>query len=207
MTNSDGGSGISTGHGPRPGEAANAGSVCVLPASGGFAPYSQQSRLRGRNMVGYPQIGEGSSCAIKGTGPVPIGSLDAIRRPVLATGWDETCRLPGNLMKDPVDGACASRRHLSLSVRRHRRERHEWVAGEFQRLHGSLHRGTRARVLPSGGAWHSANQIRARRRDMYVPPRQHGCPIPRSGIPLAKNVPKTVTLGGQAYRRWIHPDQ
>src|SRR6185369_951469 len=43
--------------------------VC-WPASGGFAPYSQQiPTFAGTNMVGYAQIGEGSSCAIKGYWP------------------------------------------------------------------------------------------------------------------------------------------
>lgn len=43
--------------------------VC-WPASGGFAPYSQQIPVfAGSNMVGYTQIGEGSSCAIKGYWP------------------------------------------------------------------------------------------------------------------------------------------
>ena len=40
--------------------------VC-WPASGGYAPYTQQiPYFAGSNMVGYAQIGEGSSCAIKG---------------------------------------------------------------------------------------------------------------------------------------------
>jgi len=43
--------------------------VC-WPASGGFAPYSQQiPTFAGTNMVWYPQIGEGSCCAIKGYWP------------------------------------------------------------------------------------------------------------------------------------------
>ena len=43
--------------------------VC-WPASGGYAPYSQQiPTFAGTNMVGYAQIGEGSSCAIKGYWP------------------------------------------------------------------------------------------------------------------------------------------
>src|SRR6516165_8724461 len=49
--------------------------VC-WPASGGFAPYSQQiPAFAGSNMVGYAQIGEGSSCAIKGYWPQFTSSL------------------------------------------------------------------------------------------------------------------------------------
>ncbi len=80
--------------------------VC-WPASGGFAPYSQQIPVfAGKNMVGYAQIGEGSSCAIKGYWPLfttNLWSRFAIRY------WQPSDGTPhvgyqGMWMKEPVSG-------------------------------------------------------------------------------------------------------
>lgn len=80
--------------------------VC-WPASGGFAPYSQQiPTFAGTNMVGYAQIGEGSSCAIKGYWPqfkTDLWSRFAVRYWQPADG---TAHLgyQGMWMKEPVSG-------------------------------------------------------------------------------------------------------
>ena len=80
--------------------------VC-WPASGGYAPYSQQiPTFAGTNMVGYAQIGEGSSCAIKGYWPqftTDLWSRFVVRY------WppgDGTPHLgyQGMWMKEPVSG-------------------------------------------------------------------------------------------------------
>lgn len=71
-SSSDGGSGYLYGgftHQNQSGASTLVQYVC-WPASGGYAPYSQQIPIfAGTNMVGYAQIGEGSSCAIKGYWP------------------------------------------------------------------------------------------------------------------------------------------
>ncbi len=80
--------------------------VC-WPASGGFAPYSQQiPTFAGTNMVGYAQIGEGSSCAIKGYWPKFTSNLWSR---FVVRYWqpaDGTAHLgyQGMWMKEPVSG-------------------------------------------------------------------------------------------------------
>lgn len=80
--------------------------VC-WPATGGYAPYSQQIPVfAGENMVGYPQIGEGSSCAIKGYWPQFSSSLWT--RSVVRF-WQPSDGTPhlgyqGMWMKEPASG-------------------------------------------------------------------------------------------------------
>jgi hypothetical protein len=80
--------------------------VC-WPASGGFAPYSQQiPTFAGTNMVGYAQIGEGSSCAIKGYWPLFTSNLwsrFAVRYSQPADGTQHL-GYQGMWMKEPVSG-------------------------------------------------------------------------------------------------------
>jgi hypothetical protein len=80
--------------------------VC-WPASGGFAPYSQQiPTFAGTNMVGYAQIGEGSSCAIKGYWPLfssNLWSRFAVRYWQPADGTPHL-GYQGMWMKEPVSG-------------------------------------------------------------------------------------------------------
>ena len=80
--------------------------VC-WPASGGFAPYSQQiPTFAGTNMVGYAQIGEGSSCAIKGYWPLFTSNLwsrFAVRYWQPADGTPHL-GYQGMWMKEPVSG-------------------------------------------------------------------------------------------------------
>ena len=80
--------------------------VC-WPASGGFAPYSQQiPTFAGTNMVGYAQIGEGSSCAIKGYWPqftTNLWSRFAVRYWLPADGTPHL-GYQGMWMKEPVSG-------------------------------------------------------------------------------------------------------
>jgi autotransporter-associated beta strand protein len=80
--------------------------VC-WPASGGFAPYSQQiPTFAGTNMVGYAQIGEGSSCAIKGYWPQFSSNLwtrEVVRYWQPADGTPHV-GYQGMWMKDPTTG-------------------------------------------------------------------------------------------------------
>ena len=80
--------------------------VC-WPASGGFAPYSQQIPVfAGTNMSGYAQIGEGSSCAIKGSWPLFTTNLwtrEAVRYWQPADGTQHL-GYQGMWMKEPVSG-------------------------------------------------------------------------------------------------------
>ena len=80
--------------------------VC-WPASGGFAPYSQQiPTFAGTNMVGYAQIGEGSSCAIKGYWPQFNSNLwtrEVVRYWQPADGTAHV-GYQGMWMKDPTTG-------------------------------------------------------------------------------------------------------
>ena len=80
--------------------------VC-WPASGGFAPYSQQiPTFAGTNMVGYAQIGEGSSCAIKGYWPqftTNLWTREAVRYWLPADGTAHV-GYQGMWIKEPVSG-------------------------------------------------------------------------------------------------------
>ncbi len=80
--------------------------VC-WPAAGGFAPYSQQIPVfAGTNMVGYPQIGEGSSCAIKGYWPqftTNLWTREAVRYWQPANG-PAHLGYQGMWLKEPVSG-------------------------------------------------------------------------------------------------------
>jgi autotransporter-associated beta strand protein len=80
--------------------------VC-WPASGGFAPYSQQIPFfAGTNMVGYAQIGEGSSCAIKGYWPqftTNLWTREAVRYWQPANGPPHL-GYQGMWIKEPVSG-------------------------------------------------------------------------------------------------------
>ena len=80
--------------------------VC-WPATGGYAPYSQQiPYFAGSNMVGYAQIGEGSSCAIKGYWPQFTSSLwtrEVVRYWLPANGTPHL-GYQGMWMKEPVSG-------------------------------------------------------------------------------------------------------
>jgi len=80
--------------------------VC-WPASGGFAPYSQQIPIfAGTNMVGYPQIGEGSSCAIKGYWPqftTNLWTREAVRYWQPADGTPHM-GYQGMWLQEPVSG-------------------------------------------------------------------------------------------------------
>ncbi len=110
VTSSDGGSGYFYGgmtHQNNGGTSTLVQYVC-WPASGGFAPYSQQiPTFAGTNMVGYAQIGEGSSCAIKGYWPqftTNLWSRFVVRYWQPADG---TAHLgyQGMWMKEPVSGS------------------------------------------------------------------------------------------------------
>ena len=109
VSSSDGGSGYFYGgytHQNNSGANTLVQYVC-WPASGGYAPYSQQIPVfAGQNMVGYPQIGEGSSCAIKGYWPQFSSSLwtrEVVRYWQPADGTAHV-GYQGMWMKDPTTG-------------------------------------------------------------------------------------------------------
>jgi len=108
-SSSDGGSGYLYGgftHQNQGGTSTLVQYVC-WPASGGYAPYSQQIPVfAGTNMVGFAQIGEGSSCAIKGYWPQFSSNLwyrEAIRYWQPADGTPHL-GYEGIWIKEPVSG-------------------------------------------------------------------------------------------------------
>ncbi|MCC6821280.1 MAG: autotransporter-associated beta strand repeat-containing protein [Verrucomicrobia subdivision 3 bacterium] len=106
VSSSDGGAGYFYGGMTHQNPATLVQYVC-WPASGGFAPYSQQiPTFAGTNMVGYAQIGEGSSCAIKGYWPQFTTNLWSR---FVVRFWQPTDGTPhvgyqGMWMKEPVSG-------------------------------------------------------------------------------------------------------
>lgn len=203
VTSSDGGSGYFYGgmvHDPAK-QRTLVQFVC-WPASGGFAPYSQQIPIfAGRNMVGYPQIGEGSSCAIKGYWPLfrsDLWTRFAVRFWQPADGTKHV-GYQGIWMKDPVDGAW---HHVGTFLYPFAvtgvngmsgwQENFSGYTGAYivEHARGYYHR---------AGAWHSANQIHFTAAGHVTA--TEGNTVARSEVgnpALAKNVPKTVTLSGQA---------
>ena len=108
VSSSDGGSGYFYGGMVQdPGNNQTLVQYVCWPASGGFAPYSQQiPTFAGTNMVGYAQIGEGSSCAIKGYWPLFTSNLwsrFAVRYWQPADGTPHL-GYQGMWMKEPVSG-------------------------------------------------------------------------------------------------------
>jgi hypothetical protein len=108
VNSSDGGSGYFYGGMVQdPGNSRTLLQYVCWPASGGFAPYSQQiPTFAGTNMVGYAQIGEGSSCAIKGYWPLFTSNLwsrFAVRYWQPADGTQHL-GYQGMWMKEPVSG-------------------------------------------------------------------------------------------------------
>ena len=109
VSSSDGGSGYFYGgftHQNNGGTSTLVQYVC-WPASGGFAPYSQQIPFfAGTNMVGYAQIGEGSSCAIKGFWPqftTNLWTREVVRYWLPADGTTHL-GYQGMWIKEPVSG-------------------------------------------------------------------------------------------------------
>jgi autotransporter-associated beta strand protein len=109
VNSSDGGSGYFYGgftHQNQGGTSTLVQYVC-WPAGGGYAPYSQQiPTFAGTNMVGYAQIGEGSSCAIKGYWPqftTNLWTREVVRYWQPADGTPHV-GYQGMWMKEPVSG-------------------------------------------------------------------------------------------------------
>ncbi len=135
--------------------------VC-WPAGGGFAPYSQQiPTFAGTNMVGYAQIGEGSSCAIKGYWPqftTNLWTREVVRYWQPADGTPHL-GYQGMWMKEPVSGNWY---HLGTFMYPFAvtgvngmsgwQENFSGYAGNYMVNHanGYYHK---------GGAWQMANQI------------------------------------------------
>ncbi|MCC7374536.1 MAG: immunoglobulin domain-containing protein [Verrucomicrobiales bacterium] len=174
--------------------------VC-WPAAGGFAPYSQQIPVfAGSNMVGYPQIGEGSSCAIKGYWPQFSTNLwyrFAVRFWQPAEGPPHL-GYQGMWMKDPVTGAW---HHLGtflypfavtgVNTMTGWQENYSGYTGTYVVDHtgGYYHK---------SGAWKRANQIRFTAKGWCS--LIDDATAARSVVgdaSLGNNVPITLTLTGQ----------
>jgi autotransporter-associated beta strand protein len=204
VSSSDGGSGYFYGgytHQNQGGTKTLVQYVC-WPASGGYAPYSQQIPVfAGENMVGYPQIGEGSSCAIKGYWPQFSPSLWT--REVVRF-WQPSDGTPhvgyqGMWMKDPTTGYW---HHLGTFMYPFAvtgvngiggwQENFTGYAGDYTVDHanGYYHK---------SGAWQRANQIQFTSRGLVS--LIEGNTAARSQVgptySSSYNVPLTVTLSGQ----------
>ncbi|MEK7949358.1 Ig-like domain-containing protein [Luteolibacter sp. Y139] len=175
--------------------------VC-WPASGGYAPYSQQIPVfAGENMVGYPQIGEGSSCAIKGYWP-QFSSSQWTRSVVRF--WQPSDGTPhvgyqGMWMKEPASGNWY---HLGTFMYPFAvtgvngmsgwQENFTGYTGDYtvEHANGYYHK---------SGAWQRANQIQFTSRGLVT--LQESNTVARSQVgptySSSYNVPLTVTLSGQ----------
>jgi autotransporter-associated beta strand protein len=183
--------------------------VC-WPASGGFAPYSQQiPTFAGTNMVGYAQIGEGSSCAIKGYWPqftTNLWSRFAVRY------WQPGDGTPhlgfqGMWMKEPVSGNWY---HLGTFMYPFAvtgvngmsgwQENFSGYAGDYIVEHagGYYHK---------SGAWQSANQVQFTSKGHVS--LSGGNTIVRSEVgpsfAASYNVPATLTMTGQPAQPSLDP--
>ncbi len=176
--------------------------VC-WPASGGFAPYTQQiPYFAGSNMVGYAQIGEGSSCAIKGYWPQFTSNLwtrEVVRYWLPANG---TAHLgyQGMWMKEPVSGNWY---HLGTFLYPFAvtgvngmsgwQENFSGYTGDFVVDHagGYYHK---------SGAWQMANQIQFTSHGYVYLTATNTAAESEVGPDFTGlyNVPTTLTLSGQA---------
>lgn len=183
--------------------------VC-WPASGGFAPYSQQiPTFAGTNMVGYAQIGEGSSCAIKGYWPqftTNLWSRFAVRYWQPADGTPHV-GYQGMWMKEPVSGNWY---HVGTFMYPFAvtgvngmsgwQENFTGYAGDYIVDHagGYYHK---------NGVWQSANQVQFTSRGHVS--LINGNTAVRSevgpGFSSSYNVPTTLTMSGQPAQPTFDP--
>ena len=204
VSSSDGGSGYFYGgytHQNNGGTKTLVQYVC-WPASGGYAPYSQQIPVfAGENMVGYPQIGEGSSCAIKGYWPQFSPSLWT--RSVVRF-WQPSDGTPhmgyqGMWMKEPASGNWY---HLGTFMYPFAVTGVNGMAGwqeNFTGYTGDYTVDHANGYYHKDGAWQRANQIQFTSRGLVS--LIEGNTAARSQVgptySSSYNVPLTVTLSGQ----------
>ncbi|MCX6928900.1 MAG: PA14 domain-containing protein, partial [Verrucomicrobia bacterium] len=183
--------------------------VC-WPASGGFAPYSQQiPTFAGTNMVGYAQIGEGSSCAIKGYWPLFTSNLWSR---FVVRYWQPADGTPhlgyqGMWMKEPPSG---NWHHLGTFMYPFAvtgvngmsgwQENFSGYAGDYIVDHagGYYHR---------SGAWQSANQVQFTSAGYVVLTDTNTAARSQVGPSYAGlyNVPRTLTITGQPAKPTFDP--
>jgi autotransporter-associated beta strand protein len=174
--------------------------VC-WPASGGFAPYSQQIPIfAGTNMVGFAQIGEGSSCAIKGYWPLfttNLWSRFAVRYWQPADGTPHL-GYQGIWMKEPASGNWY---HLGtflypfavtgVSGMSGWQENFSGYSGVYVVDHGPGY-------YHKNGAWRQANQVSFTSRGYCTLIDTNSAARSEVANPaLTNNVPITLTLSGQ----------
>lgn len=174
--------------------------VC-WPAGGGFAPYSQQiPTFAGTNMVGYAQIGEGSSCAIKGYWPLfssNLWSRFAVRYWAPADGAAHV-GYQGMWMKEPASGNWY---HLGTFLYPFAVTGVNGMSGWQENFSGY----TGIYIVDHGpgyyhksGAWQQANQLRFTSRGFCTLIDANAAARSEVANPnLTNNVPVTLTLTGQ----------
>ena len=205
VSSSDGGSGyFYGGMVQRPG--ATTGPWCSMSAgrpAAGFAPYSQQiPTFAGTNMVGYAQIGEGSSCAIKGYWPLFTSNLwsrFAVRYWQPADGTPHL-GYQGMWMKEPVSGNWYHLGTFLYPFAVTGRQRHERLAGELQRLYAAITSWTMPAAITTRTAlWQSANQVQFTSRGYVILIDSNTAARSQCGPSYTSsyNVPTTLTMTGQ----------
>ena len=176
--------------------------VC-WPASGGFAPYSQQIPIfAGPNMVGYAQIGEGSSCAIKGFWPqfkTNLWSRFVVRfwQPPPADAIPHV-GYQGMWMKEPVSGNWY---HLGTFMYPFAVTGVNGMSGWQENFSGY----TGSYIVDHGGGYYHKSGVWQRANQISFTASGHctlieGNTAARSEVAnssLANNVPITLTLSGQ----------
>ena len=175
--------------------------VC-WPASGGFAPYSQQiPTFAGTNMVGYAQIGEGSSCAIKGYWPLFASNLwsrFAVRYWQPADGTPHL-GYQGMWMKEPVSG---NWHHLGTFLYPFAVTGVNGMSGWQENFSGYTgdyivdHAGG---YYHKNGQWQSANQVQYTSRGYVLLVDTNTATRAQCGPSYTSlyNVPATLTITGQ----------
>jgi autotransporter-associated beta strand protein len=175
--------------------------VC-WPASGGFAPYSQQiPTFAGTNMVGYAQIGEGSSCAIKGFWPLFTSNLwsrFAVRYWQPADGTPHL-GYQGMWMKEPVSGNWY---HLGTFLYPFAVTGVNGMSGWQENFSGYTgdylvdHAGG---YYHKNGQWHSANQVQYTSAGYVILTDTNTATLSQVGPSYtgSYNVPRTLTMTGQ----------
>lgn len=174
--------------------------VC-WPATGGFAPYSQQIPIfAGAHMVGYAQIGEGSSCAIKGYWPqfsTNLWTRFVVRYWQPSDGTSHV-GYQGMWMKEPVTGRWY---HLGTFLYPFAVTGVNGMSGWQENYSG--YQGTyvvehRGGYYHKNGVWQRANQISfTAAGHCTLIDNNTAARSEVANSALANNVPLTLTLSGQ----------
>jgi len=176
--------------------------VC-WPASGWYPPYCQQIPIfAGTNMVGYPQIGEGSSCAIKGYWPqfrTNLWTREATRYWPPANGLAHV-GYQGEWIKEPVSGNWY---HVGTFLYPFAVKGVQGMSGwqeDFDGYAGVYIADYANGYYYYGGQWRAANQIQFTPEgpsDCYLINNGAGAESQVSNPNLTANAPITLTLTNQ----------